>query len=82
MFVPRRLPRCPAARPPRSWNPEKLMRLKAQPPARMCEAVVKRGFGVGLLVRPVHWLQKEVDELMTVSWRIHPVLPVLPDLPA
>src|SRR5919112_1524080 len=56
------LSRCPSAPRPRLRNAEKLMRLKAQPPARMCQAVVKRGIGVGLLVRTIHGLQKELPE--------------------
>src|SRR4051812_39678662 len=48
-----------------SRNPEKLMRLQAEPPAWMGQAVSKRRRGVGLARRSVHRLQEEVAELKT-----------------
>src|SRR3954467_8188921 len=43
-----------------SRNPEKLMRLQAEPPAWMVQAVPKRRSGIGLSVRSVHRLKEEV----------------------
>src|SRR3954447_16635013 len=45
-----------------SRNPEKLMRLQAEPPAWMVQAVPKRCGGIGLPVRSVHRLKEEVAE--------------------
>src|SRR5690348_14477121 len=52
----------PPAGPPGLWNAEKLMRLQAEPPARMRQAVLERGPRVPLPVGPVHRLQKEMTE--------------------
>ena len=53
--------RCP--RPlPVSRNSEKLMRLEAQSPARMGQAVAQRGGGVGLPGGAVHRLEEEMIE--------------------
>ena len=57
-------PRCPAA-PLR--NSKKLMRLQAEPPARMGQAIAKCSGGVGLPFRSVHRLQIEVLELETLD---------------
>ena len=43
-------------------NPEKLMRLQAEPPAWVGQAVVKCGRGIGLAVRSVHRLEEVMAE--------------------
>src|SRR5262245_66557061 len=53
----------PSSRLPVSGNAEKLMRLQAQSPAWMAEAVAQREGGVHLAGRAIHRLQEEVPEL-------------------
>src|SRR3954463_7457860 len=54
---------------------QKLMRLQAEPPARMSQAILKCSRGVGLPFRSVHRLQIEVLELEgLVSARLGPAL--------
>src|SRR5687768_1139927 len=62
-----KLPHCPAAPLPHLRNSEKLMRLQAEPPARMLQAVLKGGRGIGLPLGPVHRLEKEVTEFESLE---------------
>ena len=50
-------------------NPENLMRLQAEPPARVIEAIAERCFRVGVSVRPVHRLQEEMAESKRLKCR-------------
>src|SRR5919108_1227166 len=54
---------CGARLPRSSRNAEKLMRLEAESPARVVQAVAERRRGIGLASRPVHRLEKEMAEV-------------------
>src|SRR5215213_6848791 len=51
---------------PSLFKTKKLMRLQAEPPARVGQAIAKRRGGVGLPVRPIHGLEIKVLELQAL----------------
>src|SRR3982750_1422927 len=65
------LTRLPAYLLPGLSNSQKLMRLQAEPPARMLETILQRLRGVGLALRSVHRLEKVMPKLeMLVPGRL------------
>src|SRR5579871_1233367 len=50
-----------------SGNAEQLMRLQAESPLRMLQAIAQSEFGVFLATWAIHWLQEEVPEVQMLE---------------